>query len=93
MWFFDVHLPYALPLLGKRLHCCMSLHKVEKNKSDITYERNNVDMQFCGSVMENVLKVEYERDDIVKVVILRSMTTRKKRPLLIEFSIAQVKNM
>jgi len=68
------------------------MHNVEESKSDIASDRNVDDMQFCGSVMEQVLKVGYEKGDIVKVVRLGRYEDAK-RPLLIEFSIAHVKNV
>jgi len=33
------------------------MHNVEESKSDIASDRNVDDMQFCGSVMEQVLRV------------------------------------
>lgn len=69
------------------------MYNVEESKSDSAPVRNNDDMQFCGQVMEKVLKVGYEEGDIVKVVRLGRFEGTKKRPLLIQFSNAHVKNV
>ena len=69
------------------------MYNVEESKSGTVAGRNDDDMKFCGSVMEEVLKVGYEKGDIVKVVRLGKFDDSKKRPLLIEFTNAHVKNV
>jgi len=64
------------------------MYNVEESKADITSDRNVDDMQFCSSIMEQVLRVGYEKGDIVK-----RYEDAKKRPLLIEFSNGHVKNV
>jgi len=69
------------------------MYNVEESKADIALDRNVDDMQFCGSVMEQVLRVGYEKGDIVKLVRLGRYEYAKKRPLLIEFSNGHVENV
>lgn len=69
------------------------LYNVVESKLDTVAERNNEDLQFCGLLMDKVLKVGYEKGEIVKVVRLGKFDDNKMRPLLIEFSNAHVKNV
>jgi putative lipoic acid-binding regulatory protein len=69
------------------------MYKVEESKLDTVAEKNYEDMDFCGQMMEKVLKVGYEKGDIVKVVRLGKIEEKKMRPLLIEFCNAHVKNV
>lgn len=69
------------------------MYNVEEGKSDSAIERNSNDLSFCGSLMEKVLKVGYEDGDIVRVVRLGKYDADHKRPLLVEFSNAHVKNV
>jgi len=69
------------------------MYNVEESKADIASDRNVDDMQFCSSVMEQVLRVGYEKGDIVKVVRLGRYEDAKKRPLLIELSNGHIKNI
>jgi len=66
---------------------------VEERKSDSRIERNRQDLLFCGSLMEKILKVGYEDGDIAKVVRLGRYDSKHKRPLLVEFANADVKNV
>lgn len=69
------------------------MYNVEESKSDSGIERNNHDLSFCGSLMEKVLKVGYEDGDIIKVIRLGRYDAKIKRPLLVEFTNAHVKNV
>jgi len=69
------------------------MYNVQESKSETVSERNKDDMNFCGLIMDRVLKVGYEEGDIIKVVRLGRFDDTKKRPLLIEFSNAHVKNV
>lgn len=69
------------------------LYNVEESSSDSAIERNKNDLQLCSSLMEKVLKVGYEDGDIVKVVRLGKFDDKYKRPMLVEFSNAHVKNV
>lgn len=42
------------------------MYNVEESKSGTVVERNDEDMQFCGS--EEVLKVGYEKGDIDRIL-------------------------
>ena len=68
------------------------MYNVEESKLDTEAERNYEDMDFCGQLMEKVLKVGYEKGEIMKVVRLGKIEEKKRRPLLIEFCNAHVKN-
>ena len=69
------------------------IYNVAESDSVSTPDRSKDDMKSCGSLMEKVLKVEYEDDDIVKVVRLGKYDDKIKRPLLVEFSNGHVKNV
>ena len=69
------------------------MFNVEESKLASATERNEDDMKFCGRLMAQVLKVGYEKGDIARVVRLGKFEDSKKRPMLIEFSNAHVKNL
>lgn len=61
---------------------------------DTAVERNIDDLQFCGLLMRTVLKVEYDKGEILKVVrMTKFYKNNKVRPLLIEFSNVYVQNV
>ena len=69
------------------------MYNAEESKSDTAAGRNIEDIKFCGLLMDKVLNVGYEKGEIVKTVRLGKFEDDKKRPLLIEFSNAHVKNV
>jgi hypothetical protein len=69
------------------------MYNVAESVSDSAAARNKDDLNFCGSLMEKVLKVGYEDGDVTKIVRLGKYDDQHKRPLLVEFSNAHVKNV
>jgi hypothetical protein len=69
------------------------LYNVAESNLATAAERHINDMQFCGSLMDKVLKVGYEKVDIVKTVRLGKFDDSRRRPLLIEFTNSHVKNV
>jgi hypothetical protein len=74
------------------------MYNVEESRATSQADRNNDDMEFCARLMKTVLKVGYEKGDISKVVRLGKKSedtsdVTSKRPLLVEFGNAHVKNV
>ena len=72
------------------------IYNVVENQKTTSKERMSGDKDFCEKLMNEVLKVglDLEEGDIQKVIRLGKRTEDdKNRPILVEFSSGQVKNL
>lgn len=70
------------------------IYNVEEISSENMEERIDMDRNFCGELMNSVLKIGYENEDIKKIIRLgKRGENNSKRPMLVEFRNLHVKNL